>query len=283
MRLAVLADIHANLPALEAVLADCSRNGAEGLLVAGDLIAGPHPNETVEMLRQLPNWMILGNNEGYLLRMAAGDAPAAWFTSRQWGLMRWTFERLSRENLAFFASLPEQCVVEYPDLPAIRMVHGSPRRPAEEIFPDRDPAMLDLALEMVSEPVLICAHTHLPWSERRDGRLAFNPGSAGAALNGDARAQYALLTGRSGRWEVEHRAVPYDLERIEADFRLSGLLEQGGGLARAFLESILTGRNVPMQFLAYAHRLAAEAGFADGDIVPDSIYERATQTYDWSV
>jgi len=248
MRLAVLADIHANLPALEAVLADLPRHGVEGLLIAGDLIAGPHPNESVSLLRQWPGWMILGNNEGYLLRMAAGDAPAAWLTSRQWALM---------------------------------MVHGSPRHPSEEIFPDRDPALLDLALDLVPEPVLICAHTHLPWEAARDGRLAFNPGSVGAPLNGDVRAQYALLTGRAGRWQVEHRAVPYDLERIQVDFQRSGLLEQCGGLARAFLQGILTARNIPMDFLHHAYRLASQAGYPDDDIVPDAIYEQATLTFNW--
>jgi len=281
MRLAVLADIHANLPALEAVLADLPRHGVEGLLIAGDLIAGPHPNESVSLLRQWPGWMILGNNEGYLLRMAAGDASAAWLTSRQWALMRWTYNHIDPESLAFLRTLPEQRAVQFPNLPAIRMVHGSPRHPSEEIFPDRDPALLDLALDLVPEPVLICAHTHLPWEAARDGRLAFNPGSVGAPLNGDVRAQYALLTGRAGRWQVEHRAVPYDLERIQVDFQRSGLLEQCGGLARAFLQGILTARNIPMDFLHHAYRLASQAGYPDDDIVPDAIYEQATLTFNW--
>ena len=299
MRLAVLADVHGNLPALEAVLADVQRQGADGIIVAGDLTAGPQPVETIRLLRSLGSWMIRGNTDNNLLRYNAGDAPDAWHVSRQWAVMRWSYLHLDRETLDFIASLPEQCAIALDDIAPIRVVHGSPRDPSESLFPDRDPvklslfrkagllppdcdpAKLDQALAQINEPVLVCGHTHIPWKQEHDGRLALNPGAVCGSLNGDVRAQYALLTWQDDHWQVDHQAVPYDLDRIRAAFRESGLLAEGGGLARAFLLSIETAQNVGGYFLAHAYGLAAEAGFEDCDVVPNAIWEHAVATFDW--
>jgi len=83
MRLAILADIHAHLPALEAVLTDARKNRVDGFIVAGDHInGGPHPNETMGVLRSLENcWMIRGKTDDYLLKFADGTTPPGWRTS----------------------------------------------------------------------------------------------------------------------------------------------------------------------------------------------------------
>ena len=299
MRLAVLADIHGNLPALEAVLTETQQHDVDGIIVAGDLTAGPQPIETIRLLRSLDSWMIRGNTDNNLLRYDAGDAPDGWRVSRQWAVMRWSYLHLDRETLDFIASLPEQRAIALDDTAPIRVVHGSPRNSSESLFPDRDlvklslfrkagllppdrdPARLELAFAQINEPVLVCGHTHIPWKQEHDSRLALNPGAVCGPLNGDVRAQYALLTWQDGHWQVEHRAVPYDLEHIRAAFRESGLLAEGGGLARAFLLSIETGQNVGGYFLSHAYGLAAEAGCGDCDIVPDVIWERAVATFDW--
>jgi len=198
------------------------------------------------------------------------------------------------------AALPEQRVIERPGTDPIRVVHGSPRRLTEKIFPCRhvaavqafrevgflppkgDPPRLEEQLAEVREPVLVCGHTHIPWLEAQDGRLALNPGSVGAPLNGDPRAQYAMLAWAGGRWRVAHRAVPYDLARIRAAYRDSGLLVEGGGFARGMLDWLQTGRLVSGRLLRYAYRLAEEAGLACDDAVPDDIWDRAVATFDWA-
>lgn len=282
LRLAILSDTHGNLPALEAVLADIQQRDVDGFIVAGDLVGGPQAVETIRLLRSLGSWMIQGNNEVYILRYDTGDVPDAWRTSRQWALIRWAYRHLDRDTLEFIKSLPEQRVVALPSTAAIRVVHGSPRDPSELIFPDRDPATLELALAQTTEPVLVCGHTHIPWKHERDGRLALNPGAVCGSLDGDVRAQYALLTWQGDRWRAEHHAVPYDLRRIRAAFRESGLLEEGGALARAFLLSIETGQNVGLDFVSYAYELAAEAGCEHCDVVPDAAWEHAAATFDWN-
>jgi hypothetical protein len=176
--------------------------------------------------------------------------------------------------------LPEQRVIELPGTTPIRVVHGSPRDPVEGLHPD-EPEALDRALANTLEPVLVCGHSHLPWKLERDGKLALNPGAVCGALNGDTRAQYAILTWQHRRWQAEHRAARYDLGQIRAAFRDSGLLEEGGPLARAFLLSIETGQNVGEEWLAYAYSAAANVGFKDCDVVPDAIWEQAATTFEW--
>ncbi len=280
MHLAIMSDVHGNLPALEAVLEEMPP--VDGIVIAGDFVGGPQPVETIRLLRSLGGLMIRGNSDTNLLEYDAGRAPDAWRSSRQWALMRWAYRCLDQETFSFIKSLPEQRVIDIPGTAAIRVVHGSPRNPSESIFPDRDPAVLDLALAQTSEPVLVCGHTHIPWAREQAERLALNPGAVCGPLDGTVGAQYALLAWQDGRWRVEHRTVSYDLGRIRAAFRDSGLLSEGGALARSFLLSIETGQNVADDLLSHAYQLAAEAGHGDSAIVPDDIWERAAETFDWS-
>lgn len=281
VRLAILADTHGNLPALKAVLADIEQQSVDRVVVAGDLVGGPRQVETIRLLRGLDSWMIRGNNDTSFVRYATGQAPADRHTHLQYALLRWGVRQLDADTLAFLKSLPEQRVVAMPSADAIRVVHGSPRNPTESIFPDREPETLDLALAQVDELVLICGHTHRPWVKERDGRLALNPGAVCGPLNGNARAQYALLGWQGDRWQVEHRAVPYDLSQIRADFEKSGLLEEASPLALSFLLGIETGLNIGEWFLIYAYGLAAEAGFENCATVPDDIWQAAAETFDW--
>ena len=301
MRLAVLADVHGNLPALEAVLADVQQHDVDGIIVAGDIVGGgPQDVEVIQLLRALDSWMIRGNNDDYFLAYDSGTAPQGWRLGEQWASLRWSYSRLDRETLDLLASLPEQRVVDLPGTVPIRIVHGSLSSSSGRLFPDLDPAalrlfeeagllpsgreldkLLELTLAQISEPVLVCGHTHIPWKQEQNGQLALNPGSVGASIDGDVRAQYALLTWRDDRWQVEHRAIPYDLDRIRVAFRESGLLNEGGAFARACMLAIETGQNVAGRFVSYTFQLAAEAGYEDCDVVPDDVWERAVITFDW--
>jgi putative phosphoesterase len=276
-----LADVHGNLPALEAVLADIRDANVDGFIVAGDLVGGPSPVESIRVLRSLPSWIIQGNSDAGFIRYAEGEAPPAWRTSPQYALLRWGVRQLDQETLDFLKSLPEQRVISLPGSAPIRVVHGSPRDPAESIYPDRDPELLDEVLAEISESVLICGHTHEPWGRERGDRLALNPGSVAGPLNGYVGTQYALLTWGENRWHVSHRAIPYDLDRIRADFRESGLLDEGGALARAFLLGIETGQNVTQFFLSHARRMAESAGLGCHPAIPDAVWREATATFNW--
>jgi predicted phosphodiesterase len=113
MRLAVLADVHDNPPALQAVVEDIRKFDVDGVITAGDyLVQGPYPVETSRLSQSLDGWMIRGNAEGCLLAYDAGEAPSPWYTGDQWAAMRWTCEQLDRETLEFIAGLPQSRVVK---------------------------------------------------------------------------------------------------------------------------------------------------------------------------
>lgn len=282
MLLAVLSDIHGNLPALEAVLEALEAFAVDGFILAGDFVGGPQVNETLDWLRSLKIWGIKGNSDINLIQYDNGTAPQAWRHSKQFSLARWAHRNIHPSHLDYLKKLPEQLTVEMMGRTSIRVVHGSPRDPYESIFPDKNPESLKLALAQIPERTCVFGHTHIPWKQVCSGKMALNPGAVCGALNGDVRAQFALLMWENDHWQVEHRAVPYDHARSRRAFEESGLLEEAGALAKAFLLSNETGQNVGDFFLKYAYRLAAEAGYGDCQVVPDPIWDRASETFNWA-
>ncbi len=269
------------MPALEAVLSDLEQFDVDGIIVAGDMIPGPNPSEVVHRLHDLGSWMILGNNENYLLRLHSGAAPDWWYTSHQWAFSRWIHENLDEPSQLVICSLPEQRVIDLPGTDSIRVVHGSPNGLDENLHLGTNPVPINDAFEQVSEPVLICGHSHIPWQVRRNGRLALNPGAICPPLNGDLGAQYALLEWSESHWKTEHRLVKYDTRLVRTSFLEGGLLEAGGALARACLLTVETGQNVVMDFLHYAYNQADEAGYPGCEFVPDDIWDQAAETFNW--
>ena len=281
MRLAILSDIHGSLPSLEAVLDDLQKYQPDHIIVAGDMVTGPNSVEVLTILRDLDCRMIRGNNENYILRFESGEAPDWWYTSKQFGFVRWTFKHMDKESLDFIHSLPEQRAVEYNHQHTIRVVHGSPRNADEHLYPGYDPEPLKVALSQTIEPVLICGHTHIPWIVTENNRLVFNPGAVCASINGNPDAQYAMLTWQTNHWEVEHHSIPYDMNRLHQAYVESGLLEEGSAFAHVFLLTVETGQNIAREFLPFAYGMAAQAGYTECEFVPDGIWEEANQTFPW--
>lgn len=280
-RVAVIADIHGILPSLKAVLTAMRDDPPDEIIVAGDFLGGPQPSEVLSVLREQECRFILGNGEVNLLKMRQGTAPQAWWTHRQFDLGRWLYDQLDESIFEFLAQLPEQSVVQPDGTSPFRVIHGAPWDVNKLVFPDKEPEVLDRALGIIPEDVLVFAHTHLPAIFERGGKLAVNPGSVGNNLNGDMRASYATLTWDGLAWQPELHFVPYDLEEVITIFHKSGLLEAARPLARAFLESILTGENTALDYILFAFGQARAAGEADAEAVPDDIWLGAEGDFPW--
>lgn len=196
---ALLYDIHGNLAALEAVLADADGRGVQHFVLGGDYaLFGPRPEETIGRLRGLPNaiW-IRGNGERWTARPheAPGDevVPGAIAACRQ---------ALGSEAVAELVALPEQAT-----LAGTRYCHASPVSDVRSFLPSPAGDEAEL-LAGVSEPRLVFGHTHLPFTRRSAaGTELVNPGSVGMPFDGDPRAAYALLH-EDG--QIEHRRIDYD-------------------------------------------------------------------------
>jgi len=219
MRIAVMSDIHGNLWALDAVLADIARRSVAATVNLGDILSGPLlPAETADRLMALDLPTIRGNHERQVLehdpaRMGASD--------------RWAHDHIGPAHRAWIASLPAS--MRWQD--DVLMVHGTPasdlvywmetvdragQRPAnyEEVVDRAGDAQASL---------ILCGHTHVPRSmQLDDGRLVVNPGSVGLqaydddlpyphkAENGTPHARYAVVERTGAGWSVEHYAVAYD-------------------------------------------------------------------------
>lgn len=303
MRFAVISDIHGNLPALEAVLDDARRHPVDGFLIAGDLLArAPFPAETLQVLQSLPlenTFFVRGNGDQYQLTFAADPADAERF-GPQTGVIRWTHEAIGQDGVDFLAGLPEEQVLDLPGLPRIHMVHASPGSMMRGLVPDRSPVVLEQFrqagiwldggqpdpleqhLNGADASLLVCGHTHIAWQQCAGETLVLNPGSAGMAINGDPRAQYALLEWGKGAWKVSLRAVSYDLSKLKEDYHRSGLLEAGGIFARGFLATALSGQNAFWYFIQHAVAIARAGGDNHPFKIPAWALDKAERTFHWS-
>jgi putative phosphoesterase len=261
-------------------LKEIKNDAVDGFIVAGDMLAGPNPVEVITRLRELNAWMIRGNNENYIMQFDSGDAPSWWYTTHQWSFMHWNYRKLDNESLVILRNLPEQRTINISGVEPIRVVHGSPRDISELVYPDKDISLLDIALEAVSESVLIFGHTHIPWQLQRNGSLAFNPGSICATLMGRTGGSYAILSWENDNWSVELRELTYDISLARKAFEETGLLEEGGAFAERWLHDIESGRNTLPRFVEYAFRRAEEAGYSDSPFVPDDIWDEAARSFD---
>lgn len=211
--LALLYDIHGNLPALDAVLADAERAGARRYLLGGDYaLFGPWPHETLDRLEALPEaeW-IRGNGERWTADPA--DAPD---TELVQGAVAACAGELGEQRVRRLADLPGQAVLD-----GARYCHGSPVSDVRSFLPEPADDEEELLAE-VTEPRLVFGHTHLAFRRRATtpggGEVElFNPGSVGMPWDGDTRAAYALAADDGG--EFEHRRVAYDHEGAAAAVR----------------------------------------------------------------
>ena len=194
MRVAFLSDVHANFPALCAALEAATRLGAGTVVVAGDLVgSGPHPVEVVRLLMQRGVRAIRGNVERKVLELAAGGRKLEKRLDRKRsGHLAWTALRLAEPERAWLEALPEKLDLVFSGV-SVRVVHGSERSDGEYIYPSVTRRAL---ASMVAEPrpgVLVCGHSHIPFTRRVGGVRVVNCGSVGRPVDGDPRGSFAVV------------------------------------------------------------------------------------------
>jgi len=215
---AVIADVHGNLPALEAVAEDIARRGIDVVVNLGDHASGPlWPGETVALLKQQTWVQIAGNCD----RQVVHQAPA-----EQGDSDRFAFEHLSAQQREWMAALPATARVT----DEILAFHGTPSDDAAYLLESVErgrialarPAEIEERLTGVHAQVMLCGHSHLPRIVRIRDTLIVNPGSVGlpaythdrpephAVETGSPGARYAILEKRERGWHAQLLAVPYD-------------------------------------------------------------------------
>jgi putative phosphoesterase len=237
-RLAIFSDVHANLPALEAVLTDVDQQSADAVYALGDLVGyAPWPNEVLEVLERRRIRSVMGNYDdgtgfdrdecGCAYRdptdKALGDQSFAW-----------TKAHVTDPKKAYLRSLASEIRFELGGLRFL-LVHGSPRRMNEYLFEDRPLSSFERIAADARADVIACGHTHRPYTKQVGDVLFVNVGSAGKPKDGDPRACYALLDVAGDDLFVTFRRVEYDLQRAAEAIRRSELPSE-------FAEQLVTAR-----------------------------------------
>ncbi len=228
MKLAFLSDIHGNVPALEAVLADVARFSVDAVYHLGDLVGyNPFPNQVAAKVRDLGLTGVVGN---YDLAVAAEvpDPIAVYLnpaiSDLAKDIFRWTRSQVTPETRAYLLGLPERLTLKCNGLELL-LTHGSPRHIREYLRPHLTDEELQPVLASIPERVLLTGHTHLPMVRQVAGKWLINPGSVGFPKDGDYRASWALVTVKGGL-EVELRRVDYDVRRTAEALLAAGLPPQ---------------------------------------------------------
>jgi putative phosphoesterase len=215
VRVALIADIHGNLDALKAVLADANRSGLTIFLNAGDAVGfGIYPSQVIQVVRSARFLSAVGNVDL--------DTLDALRNPKNNGALGSAIKELSPSDIAYLESLPREMRLEIADK-RVLVTHGTPDSVDEHIYPDSPEERLREIATKASADVIITGHSHTQMKRVVDGVIFINPGSVGRPVDGDPKAEYAVLS--FNPFTVEFRRVSYDVEALADKMRRKGLPE----------------------------------------------------------
>lgn len=290
MRIALLADIHGNMPALEAVLQELEKAQPDYVLVNGDLINGiPFSAAVIDLIQSRRDWVVVrGNHEFYYLDFGTTRAAPDSDDPERWGQLHWLVGQITREQGAYLAMLPDERTLYLKNTQPVRVAHGVPGRNRVGFYNGQPADEIVNEIQSIPESTLISAHTHVQinrhirWDVNRQQALQsdphgssallttsaapgeihrhwhlINPGSIGLPLNGRTTAQYALMenvpemTSPSG-WQAELCEVAYDQRLALQAFHDSGMLTAGGVISELFYWEVVTAEAEIVYFYRWA-------------------------------
>jgi predicted phosphodiesterase len=242
MRVAFLADIHGNLPALEAVLKELKDHPVDAVYTVGDMINRlPWTNEVLDLI-QSERWQaIVGNHEAVIGSLGTAGCSPLFNDQKRFADLWWTQRQLAVENLAYVRTLPLQLRIEIAGAPPIRLFHGVPDNPFVGIFKDSPEQYLYEQLAQVEEEWVVCGHIHSSLDRQVGTWRIVNGGSVGMPYNRDPRAQYLVLELKGRQWQPAFRKVEYAVDLVREAFITSSLAQACGELAQLFLLTTMSG------------------------------------------
>jgi predicted phosphodiesterase len=229
-RIAVLSDIHGNVTALEAVLADIGREKPDRIAVAGDLVLnGPAPSAVVDALQELASQgaaVIAGNTD---IAVADFDYAAAfpWMTDGVPDAIvagaEWTHDALGGERIEWLRALPAERRIRAADDTLVLVCHASPGSQTSGLDQDLDPSVTIERVARTDARVIVCGHTHLPEVRDLGFRMIVNTGSAGYVFDGDPTASWTLIDIDDGEVHAEIRRTEFDTLSVANAISARGL------------------------------------------------------------
>jgi putative phosphoesterase len=253
MKIAVLSDIHGNLPALRTAANDVARWQPDLVVVNGDIVnRGPHSLSCLNFVQhkeRVDGWHLLrGNHEDFLVGCAHPNRPRS---GPKYELIRfalWSCAQLN-DNVATLAKLPDRFSWTAPDGSEIRITHGSMVNNRDGIFPKTSDEEIRCKIQP-APAVFVTAHTHVPLIRQVDDTLVVNVGSVGAPFDGDRRPSYGRFQWQPATgWQAGIVRLNYDQQEIERDYVESGFLAEAGPFAQLMLVELRLARGLIFRWI----------------------------------
>ncbi len=233
MKIAVISDIHSNIYALDAVLADIETKDVDMTVCTGDLVGyGTRPNEVIQTLKKNKILTIMGNYDDAIgnLKIVCGcDYPDPKDAEKAGLSMHFTGQTTTNENKEYLRNLPKELIFTF-DKNTIRFVHGSTRLINEYLKENSKEA--DEVMSELVEDILVCGHTHIPYVKYYGEKLLVNAGSVGKPKTGNPNANYVIIDIKNedeisktpSSVEVEIIEVEYDFEKMANEIEENEIL-----------------------------------------------------------
>ena len=238
MKVAIIGDLHANLPALETVLSHARNKKVDVIWNVGDFLGyGPFPEEVVKSVRKEKVLSILGNYDRKVLEFK--QKKSKWRKSKtpeKYLAFKWAYKNISKGTRKYLQTLPLETNIKLAGK-RILLTHGSPDSDEEYLTPATPEKRLKELAKMVKADLVICGHSHTPFARRVAGKWFINPGSVGRPDDGDPRASYAILHLGLKEIHVKHYRLAYDVKRTVKAIRVNNLPE-------AFAQMLIQGRDL---------------------------------------
>ncbi len=260
LRLAILGDIHGNLPAFEVVIDDIDRKTPDAVFLLGDLINRcPWTQEVLDIVRQRGWLSVQGNHDLVISLLHTPDCWPIFNERNRFPIVHWTWEQLRPNDIRYLLNLPHDLLIEIDNAPPLRLFHGLPGDPFSGITPATENSSIAGSIAIYDEPVILCGHTHQPLDrtvEKPESASAngpefivrqriLNPGSVGVPYNGDPRAHYLLLDlveeNGNQSWRPILRQLEYDRDRLVRAFHTSGQSAASEAVTKLMLRTLEDG------------------------------------------
>ncbi|MEJ8554190.1 metallophosphoesterase family protein [Tepidibacter sp. Z1-5] len=235
MKIAVIADVHSNIYALDAVVNDIKEKNLDLTVCVGDLVGyATFPNEVINLIRRENILTVMGNYDDAVgnMRIICGcDYPDAKDAENAARSLQYSIENTSEENKEFLANLPKEMTLTF-EGKTITFVHGSPRKLNEYLKEDSKEAKE--VMEEFTEDILVCGHTHKPYYKMYEDKMLVNSGSVGKSKTGSPDANYVII-------DIKEDAK-VDIVEVSYDFEKTAKAIEESVLPNEFAEIIRTGR-----------------------------------------